>query len=170
MVPGTLTPAPATVASQSQRKQDLAVMGMSNEQVLAFNKSVIDQFREHDGVMPEGSPFHGNPTLLLTTTGAKTGRQLTSPLTFTVDGDAWIVMASAGGSEKTPAWAFNLRAHPEVSIELLGETLNVTATETAGEERGRVFDLMTTALPRFADYQAQVERQIPLFRLTRAGN
>lgn len=144
------------------------MMGMTNEQIIEFNAGVIAEFREHDGVMPEGSMFHGNPTLLMTMTGAKSGRELTSPLTYTRDDDDCIIMASAGGSEKTPAWAFNLRANPAVTIELPGEKFAATATETEGDERTRAFELMTTALPRFADYQDQVERKIPLFRLCRA--
>lgn len=143
------------------------MMGMSTEQVLEFNRSVIADFRANDGVMPEGSVFHGNPTLLLTMLGAKSGRELTSPLSYASDGDDWIIMASAGGSEKTPAWAYNLRANPTVTVELLGESFTATATETAGAEHDRVFDVMTAQLPRFADYQEQVERKIPLFRLTR---
>lgn len=142
-------------------------MGMTNEQVLEFNQGVIADFRANDGVMPEGSMFHGNPTLLLTMTGAKSGRQLTSPLTYTADDDGWIIMASAGGSDRAPAWAFNLRANPTVTIELPGENFEAVATETEGDERTRVFELMTTALPRFDDYQSGVERTIPLFRLAR---
>jgi deazaflavin-dependent oxidoreductase (nitroreductase family) len=141
---------------------------MTNEQTLEFNRAVIADFREHGGVMPEGSMFHGNPTLLMTMTGAKSGRSLTSPLTYASDDDGWVIMASAGGSEQTPAWAFNLRANPTVTIELLDETFDAVATEAEGPERDRVFDLMTGQLPRFADYQKNVERQIPLFRLTRA--
>jgi len=154
------------------------MMGMSNEQILEFNRGVIEQFRNHDGVMPEGSPFHGNPTLLLTMTGAKSGRSLVTPLTYTVDtghpdelghpGGALIVMASAGGSPTAPAWAFNLRANPEVTVEVLGETYAARASETAGDERQRVFDLMVANLPRFADYQEAVDREIPLFRLVRS--
>ena len=143
------------------------MMGMSNEEVVAFNKNVIDEFREHDGVMPEGSVFHGNPTLLMTMTGAKSGRLLTSPLSYTADGDGWIVMASAGGSEKTPGWAYNLRANPNITLELPGESFDALATETEGAERERVFAAMTENLPRFAEYQEQVDRTIPLFRLTR---
>lgn len=141
--------------------------GMTNEQTLAFNRSVIAEFRGNDGVMPPGSRFHGNPTMLLTMTGARSGRTLTSPLSFATDGDGWIVMASAGGSEKTPGWAFNLRANQTVTVELPGQRFQATATETDGAERSRVFSVMTTQLPRFADYQEQVSRQIPLFRLTK---
>lgn len=143
------------------------MLGMTNEETLEFNRGIIEDFRANAGVMPEGSRFHGNPTLLLTMTGAKSGRTLTSPLTYTADGESFIVMASAAGSERAPAWAFNLRANPEVILEVLGERINVLATETEGAERDRVYNLMTENLPRFADYQANVERIIPLFRLDR---
>lgn len=143
------------------------MMGMTNEETLAFNKNVIADFRDNDGVMPEGSRFHGNPTLLMTMVGAKTGRELTTPLTYSTDGDSWIVMASAGGSPTAPAWAFNLRANSRVTIEMPGARFEALATETAGDDREHAFAVMTAELPRFGDYQASVERQIPLFRLTR---
>jgi len=141
--------------------------GLTREQTLELNAGVIETFRANDGVMPEGHPMHGNPTLLVTMTGAKSGRSLTSPLTYTPDGDAFVVMASAGGSPTLPAWGHNLRANPEVTLEVGGETFPAFAVEAEGEERDRVFTLMTTALPRFADYQASVDRVIPLFRLER---
>jgi len=144
------------------------MLGMTNEQVLEFNREVIETFREHQGVMPESSPFHGNPTLLMTMTGARSGRTLTSPLSYATDTDgALIVMASAGGSPKLPAWGHNLRANPSVTIEVLGETYEATAEEAEGEERDRVFARMVEALPRFGDYQQAVARVIPLFRLVR---
>lgn len=146
------------------------MQGMTDDEVLGFNQSVIKDFRDNAGVMPEGSMFHGNPTLLMTMTGAKSGRRLTSPLSFATDGDAVIVMASAGGDPKAPAWAFNLRANPEVSLEILNETFAAIATETSGPERTRAYEVMIAELPRFADYQANVERVIPVFRLTRASD
>lgn len=141
--------------------------GLTREQTLEFNERVIETFRANAGEMPEGHPMHGNPTLLMTMTGAKSGRRLTSPLTYTPDGDAFIVMASAGGSPTLPSWAHNLRANPDVTLEVGAETFDAVAVETNGDERARVFDVMTTALPRFAGYQASVEREIPLFRLVR---
>lgn len=143
------------------------MMGMSNEQVLEFNQAVIAEFREHGGVMPEGSMFHGNPTLLLTMTGAKSGRSLTSPLTYATDGDSWILMASGGGSEKLPAWGHNLRANGAVTVEMLDETFDAVAVECQGEERDRAYETMIGQFQRFAAYQENVERIIPLFRLSR---
>lgn len=141
---------------------------MTDEQVLAFNRTVIDTFRAHGGVLPEG-PLAGNPTVLVTMTGARTGRTLTTPLTYTVDpaDGSLIVMASAGGSPRLPAWAHNLRADPAVTVEVLDETFGAVAVEAEGAERTRVFDIMVATLPRFGDYQASVERVIPLFRLVR---
>jgi deazaflavin-dependent oxidoreductase (nitroreductase family) len=143
------------------------MLGMTNEELLEFNRGVIETFRAHNGVMPPG-PFHGNPTLLMTMTGAKTERRLTTPLTYATDDDgAPIVMASAGGSPTLPAWAHNIRANPEVVVELPGETYAATAVEATGAHREPAYQRMIETLPRFAEYQASVERTIPLFRLVR---
>ena len=102
-------------------------------------------------------------------TGAKTGRRLTKPLTFCADGDDCIIMASAGGSPKHPAWYFNLVANPEITIERGSETYPARAVLAEGADRQDAFAKMTTALPRFGDYQTSVEREIPMFRLVRTG-
>lgn len=141
------------------------MLGMSREELLAFNQSVIEEFRENDGVC--GGPFEGNPMLLLTTRGARTGEARTTPLTYHLDGDRHVVMASAGGSPTHPAWFGNLSAHPEVVVEVGSERFDAAATSPTGEERERLFADMVAALPRFGDYQAQVERVIPLVVLSR---
>ena len=144
------------------------MLGMTNEQVIECNRGVIETFRTHEGVMPEG-PFHNNPTLLLTMTGARSGRRLTTPLTYTIDEDgSLIVMASAGGSPTLPAWGHNVRADPRVTVECLGETYEARAVEAVDVERDRVLGRMVRALPRFGEYQTAVERKIPLFRLVRS--
>ena len=142
------------------------MMGMTNEQTLEFNAGVIEQFRANAGELTDG-PLAGNPTLLVTMTGAKSGRQLTSPLTYFADGDDFIVMASAGGDPKHPAWYFNLVANPAVELEVGGERFDATAQVTEGEERARVYEAMVASMPRFGDYQAGVEREIPILRLRR---
>ena len=139
--------------------------GMSDEQVLGFNAGIIEEFRANEGKC--GGMFEGNPMLLLTMTGAKSGRQLTSPLTYYADGDDMIVMASAGGDPKHPAWYFNLKAEPNVTVELGSEQFSASAHEVEGDERSRVFDAMVAAMPRFGDYQSGVEREIPLFKISR---
>jgi len=142
------------------------VKGMTDEQVLGFNQGVIEQLRANDGQLIEG-PLAGNPTLLVTMTGARSGRRLTSPLTYITDGDDYVVMASAGGDEKPPAWLYNLRAHPDVELEVGSETFVAVAIENESEERARLYDKFVAQFPRFADYQAGVERTIPVISLRR---
>jgi len=135
-------------------------------ELLQFNRSIIDEFRANGGRC--GGRFEGNPMLLVTMRGARSGRELTSPLSYCADGDDCIVMASAGGSPAHPDWYYNLRANPEVVVERGTERYRARAILTTGSARESAFAKMVTALPRFGDYQAGVDREIPVFRLVRA--
>jgi len=139
---------------------------MTNEQVLGFNAGIVEEFRANGGKC--GGIFEGNPMLLLTMTGAKSGRQMTSPLTYYADGDDYVVMASAGGDPKHPAWYFNLKANPDVTLEVGTDKFEASAIMTEGDERTRVYQAMTAAMPRFAEYQDGVDREIPIFKLVRS--
>ena len=99
----------------------------------AFNRSLIAEFREHDGAV--SGPFAGSPLLLLTTTGAKTGQARTTPLVHTRDGDRIVIIASKGGAPSDPDWYRNITADPEVTVELPGETFRAKAHAATGEER-----------------------------------
>ena len=116
---------------------------------VAFNPPVIEEFRAAKG--QPGGRFAGNPMILLTTKGARSGRELVSPLTFHRDGDGAdggiVVIASAAGAPKSPAWYHNLVAEPDVLVEL-GEERFAARAEVAGDpERSRLFD-DRVALPR----------------------
>ena len=128
-----------------------------------FNQHVIDEFRANDGVVSG----RGSSLLLLTTTGAKSGRQHTTPLAYTRDGDRYIILASKGGAPTNPAWYHNLVAHPEVTVEVGGETFQSRASVAEGAERERLFNQMAAKMPGFADYQRNTTRQIPVILLTR---
>ncbi|WP_419944615.1 nitroreductase/quinone reductase family protein [Candidatus Poriferisodalis sp.] len=143
----------------------MAMKGMDDQQVLSFNEQIISEFRANEGRC--AGIFEGNPMLLMTMTGARSGRQLTSPLTYHQLDGVWIVFASAGGHPRHPAWYHNITANPDVTLEVGTESFAATATELAAEERTRAFDAMCTAMPRFGDYQASVEREIPVIRLRR---
>ena len=144
------------------------LLGMgSAEELLNFNKNVIEEFRANSGKC--GGMFEGNPMILVTMKGAKSGRELVSPLSYCPDGDDCIIMASAGGSPKHPNWYHNLVAHPDVTVERGNEKYSATAVLAEGADRDAAFQKMTTAMPRFADYQAGVEREIPMFILKRRG-
>ena len=117
-----------------------------------------------------GDKFQGMDLLYLTTTGAKSGQQRQSTVTRFADGDdAWLVVASAGGSAQHPAWYHNLAAHPDqVWIEFGGQRIRVTPVQLEGEERARAWDRITASQPRYAGYERKTDRGIPVIRLVRA--
>src|SRR5882672_8463269 len=103
-----------------------------------FNRNLIDEFRAHDGKVT--GIFEGAPLLLLTTTGAKSGRKHTTPLVYQQDGDRIVVFGSKGGAPSHPAWFRNLVAHPNVTVEVPGgETFEARAVVVEGPERDRLF-------------------------------
>jgi deazaflavin-dependent oxidoreductase (nitroreductase family) len=130
-----------------------------------FNQGVISEFRANQGKV--GGQLANMPVLLLTMTGAKSGRTLTRPLVYTTDGDRLVVIASFAGAPKSPAWYHNLVANPVATIELGSERFQVRAAVTAGEERQRLFNRQAEQMPIFADYQKKTTRQIPVLVLQR---
>jgi deazaflavin-dependent oxidoreductase (nitroreductase family) len=109
-----------------------------------------------------GSSTFGIPTLLLTTTGRKTGRTRTWPLGYMVDGDRLILIASIGGAPRNPAWYLNLRDNPRVVVEIGSDRRPMVAETARGEERQRLWDEFVRRHPRYAEYQAKTTRQIPV--------
>jgi len=127
----------------------------------AHNAKVIADFRANGGV-PDGRPL-----LLLTTTGAKTGRSRTTPMMFVPDGERLLVIASNAGAPRHPDWYRNLAANPEVTVEVTGERYDATAIVTTGEERDRLFASIAAKYPFFTEHQAKIERTIPVVALVR---
>lgn len=132
-----------------------------------FNQRIIDEFRANQGNV--GDQFANMPLLLLTTTGAKTGRKLTKPLCYTKDGNRIVLIASYAGAPKNPAWFSNLVANPEVTVELGPERFQARAKVISGPERQRLYDNQAKAMPIFADYQKKTTRQIPVVVLERVS-
>ena len=130
-----------------------------------FNQSVIAEFRANGGTV--GGPFAGASLLLLTTTGAKTGRTHTTPVVYATDGDRLVVFASKAGAPTNPAWYHNLVARPDVTLEVLGERFGARARVTEGEERDRLFRNQADEMPGFYDYQRKTTRKIPVIVLER---
>jgi F420H(2)-dependent quinone reductase len=128
------------------------------------NRPVIEKFRK-DGQRTSGGT---NPLLLLTTKGARTGRERVTPLNFSRDGDRYIVMASKGGSPTHPDWYRNLVAHPTVTVEADGERFTAQAKVSEGAERKRLLKIHSTAMPFFGAYERRVKkREIPVIALER---
>ena len=130
-----------------------------------FNRNVIDEFRSNNGKV--GGQFGDAPLVLLTTTGAKSGKPHTTPVVYTRDGDNLVVIASMGGAPKSPAWYHNLVANPQVTVELPGETYTAKARVTEGEERDRLFRAQADLMPNFDEYQTKTTRVIPVVVLER---
>ena len=127
---------------------------------------MIDDFRAHAGQITSG-PFTGRSLLLLTTKGAKTGDERTSPLAYSRDGDHLVVIASKGGAPKNPAWFHNLRTHPDVTVEIGPENFRARAQAAGEPERRRLYDQHATKMPAFAEYEKKTTRKIPVVVLKR---
>jgi deazaflavin-dependent oxidoreductase (nitroreductase family) len=134
-------------------------------QMNEFNRKIIDEFRTNNGQV--SGQFKGMPLLLLTTTGAKTGKSFTKPLAYTTDGNRIVLIASFAGSPHHPAWFVNLEKNPTVTVEVGNERYQAKATITSGAERQRLFDAQAAKLPVFNDYQKKTTRQIPVVVLER---
>jgi deazaflavin-dependent oxidoreductase (nitroreductase family) len=134
-----------------------------------WNSQVIEEFRTNAGKV--GGPFEGKHMLLLTTTGAKSGKHRTNPLVYLPDGDRLIIFASKGGAPTNPDWYRNLIAHPQVTVEVGNgnsiETFEATATPITGEERDQLYTRQVQAFPAFGDYQQKTSRVIPAIALER---
>jgi deazaflavin-dependent oxidoreductase (nitroreductase family) len=131
----------------------------------AWNSKIIEEFRANGGRV--SGQLEGVPLLLLTTTGAKSGLKRTTPLGYGNDGGRMIVVASVRGAPNNPDWYHNLVAHPEVTIEVGGETFDAIATVVEGEERERLWSKFVEAYPFVEEHQAKTTRRIPLVVLKR---
>jgi deazaflavin-dependent oxidoreductase (nitroreductase family) len=128
-----------------------------------YNRKVIDEFRASRD-RGEGPAAH---LVILTTTGAKSGRPHTTPVRAFFDGDKPYVLASKGGAPSHPDWYRNLLAHPEVTVEIGKETFKATAIVTSGKERERLWQQAVATESTFGEYQAKTTREIPVIKLER---
>jgi deazaflavin-dependent oxidoreductase (nitroreductase family) len=132
-----------------------------------WNKGIIEEFRANQGKV--GGRFAGAPVILLTHTGARTGKVRTNPLVCLPDGDRYYVFASKGGAPTHPDWYYNLVANPKASVEFGTEKFDVEAEVITGDERDRIFQKQSARIPAFADYQRGNKRTIPVIALKRKG-
>jgi deazaflavin-dependent oxidoreductase (nitroreductase family) len=133
-----------------------------------YNTQIIEEFRANAGKV--GGSWEGRDLLLLTTTGRKSGKQYTTPIVYTRDGDRLLVYASQGGAPTHPDWYLNLEADPHVVVEVGDERYDATATPLEGAERDQEFAAQAERMPAFAEYAAKTTRVIPVVELRRAGS
>jgi deazaflavin-dependent oxidoreductase (nitroreductase family) len=115
-----------------------------------------------------GSKMSGRPLLYLTTVGARSGQHRTAVvMPFPEGDDAWLIVASRGGTADHPAWFYNLAKHPDqVEIEFEGRKTAVTPRRLEGEERAVAWERITSERPNFREYEHKTDREIPVVRLT----
>ena len=143
---------------------------MADIDTLNYNEKNIAEFRANGGKL---ASFGDAPVLLLSTIGAKTGQQRTTPMMYLADDsdpNLVYVFASAAGASTNPDWFHNVVAHPaEITVELGNRSLHGTAEVLAEPKRGRVYARQAAHYPAFADYQAKTKRLIPVIAITLGG-
>jgi deazaflavin-dependent oxidoreductase (nitroreductase family) len=127
----------------------------------AFNRKVIEDFRANRGKLT--GPLAGRTLILLTTTGAKSGREQTVVLGFGKDGDRYVVIASNNGASSHPAWYQNLLARPIATLEVGPDKFNVRARTAGPDEREKLKPLV----PYIEQQQTLTKREIPIVVLER---
>jgi deazaflavin-dependent oxidoreductase (nitroreductase family) len=131
-----------------------------------FNRGLIADLRANGG-KPTGGPFKGRDVLILTTKGAKSGEERENPLVYHRDNGHLVIVASKGGAPTNPAWYHNLRKHPIVTVEVLGENFQAKAHIAQGDEYERLYQQHAAISPTFNEYRARTTRTIPVVVLER---
>ena len=126
----------------------------------------IAAYRESNGEV--GYLWNGVPTLLLTTTGRRSGEQRTSALIFGTDGDDFLVVASMGGAPSHPQWYLNLQANPQAEIQVRADVIPVVARTASASEKPRLWDIVRGVWPNYDVYQSRTDRDIPVVVLSPA--
>ncbi len=132
-----------------------------------YNQRIIEEFRANAGQAPSWTG--SSPLLLLHHRGAKSGADRVNPVAYLPDDGRYVIFASKAGAPTNPGWYHNLVADPETTIEVGGDTVAVTASEAAGEERDRLFSAQEEISSQFGEYQAKTSRVIPVVILSPTG-
>ena len=132
---------------------------------MLFGREHVERYEATDG--EEGHAWQGTQTLILTTTGRKSGEERKTPLIYSERDGGYLIIASQGGADQQPSWYLNLQANPEAKIQILGERFTVRARDANPEEKPEMWRAMTALWPAYDEYQERTEREIPLVVLRR---
>ena len=130
-----------------------------------FGQEHVRRYLETDG--EEGHKWNGANVLILTTRGRRSGKARSTPLIYGRHGDDYVVVASRGGSDRHPAWYWNLEAEPEVEVQVKGERFPARARLAGPAEKPALWRLMTDQWPDYDRYQQRTRREIPVVVLER---
>jgi deazaflavin-dependent oxidoreductase (nitroreductase family) len=134
---------------------------------MLFGDEHVRRYEETDGA--EGHEWQGTTTLLLTTTGRKSGKERRNPLIYRQHGDDYLVVASKGGADEQPDWYLNLVAHPDVRVQVKGDKFSARARTATAGERPEMWQVMAETWPAYNDYQQKTQREIPVVVLERVS-
>ncbi|MFC0041658.1 nitroreductase family deazaflavin-dependent oxidoreductase [Actinomadura rayongensis] len=132
---------------------------------MLYGREHVEKYQETGGKI--GHDWNGTVTLLLTTTGRVTGREYTTPLIYQPDGDAYVVVASKGGSDEHPQWYENILRNDRVTVQVRDEVFPARARTASEDERTRLWPKMAAVWPAYDEYQEKTDRQIPVVVLER---
>jgi deazaflavin-dependent oxidoreductase (nitroreductase family) len=129
-----------------------------------YNARIIDEFRANEGRV--GGEWEGTPLLLLHHVGARSGEHRITPLGYLDEERGYLVIASNGGASTHPAWYHNLRAQPNITIEVGGRTIAASAREATGDERRLLFRRLADRYTQLYEYERKTSRVMPVIVLT----
>jgi len=133
---------------------------------MLFGAEHVQRYVETGGA--EGHEWYkGTTTLILTTTGRRTGQQHSTPLIYRPYGDSYLVVASSGGAPTPPQWYLNLQADPQVQVQIKDERFAARARTAGPEEKPAMWRHMTEVWPDYDAYQLKTDREIPVVVLER---
>jgi len=130
-----------------------------------FGQEHVERYRATDGA--EGHDWNGTQTLLLTTKGRRSGEPRTTPLIYGRDGDAFVIVASKGGTDEDPAWYLNLAEEPQVEVQVKGDRFQAKARTAGPDEKPKLWETMVAHWPAYDEYQEKTSREIPVVVLER---
>ncbi|MFD5898896.1 MULTISPECIES: nitroreductase family deazaflavin-dependent oxidoreductase [unclassified Streptomyces] len=133
---------------------------------MLFGKEHVKRYQETDGEV--GHEWeNGTTTLILTTTGRKSGEQRSTPLIYRTHGDDLLIVASKGGDDSPPLWYLNIQADPEVRVQVKGDRFTARARTATPEEKPEMWRRMAEVWPAYDEYQTKTDREIPVVVLER---
>jgi deazaflavin-dependent oxidoreductase (nitroreductase family) len=133
---------------------------------MLFGQEHVERYEATDG--EEGHDWQDTVTLILTTTGRKSGEERKTPLIYQEHDGDYLIVASKGGADAPPAWYLNLSENPEVEVQVKGDKFKARARDAGPDEKPEMWRKMTSTWPAYDDYQKQTEREIPVVVLERA--
>lgn len=132
---------------------------------MLFGQEHVDRYVETDGEV--GHDWQGTTTLILTTTGRRSGEERSTPLIYQEHDGNHLLVASKGGADEPPAWFRNLEENPDVTVQVLDDRFTARARTATAEEKPEMWRKMAAAWPAYDDYQKKTDREIPVVVLER---